>query len=256
MSRDQPTIMSEVLPQLVSNRYAGNVSNVEKLLDVIANLPNVKHKMIGYTSLYDEMKANTHLESYELTEIVVQLRAINSTVASAASDQIPPPLMAKYTQLVDTVWPIYHIVGRNTSCSFRNLKYNRTLHGRSTWIDLNLSGHDTFWSVYTVPGTAMFDTRGGNRWYSSVDEIFSASKRSVKYAWKDFELFSQWKLVPVNGGKYFRILNAMFNEVLFADRSEMTPGSPDNRRLFLARHDYPHPHDFEPNADLWTITCS
>ncbi|XP_046403461.1 uncharacterized protein LOC124169039 [Ischnura elegans] len=62
------------LPDLIDKAYGDKLSNVENVIFFVGNLPHIEDSSVGYSSLFNKMRSNGHVNSYQTLILATRVK--------------------------------------------------------------------------------------------------------------------------------------------------------------------------------------
>lgn len=216
------------LPSLIDSAYSNDLKNVENVLKFVGDLPD-EHSAIGCQILYEAMKLNNHLESYQLIMLAHKIEQLtknsNLTQTSKLKLDALKSDLPKYVR--DFLW------SSGKSCTIKNefysehfyvphsfYKFNDKRRQVLTWIRKGDADVDGYWNFRTNDNGKSFAIKNEKEnefLYADKNFAFDNDRRRV-FTWGDKgeKNGSQfyWKIAPKDGK--FVLTNVAYEEFLYA----------------------------------------
>lgn len=215
--------------RIVRSAYQNNLLNFQNVLKFVNELCDIELKLIGFTSLFNEMKENDHLETSEILQLAFSLKEVMDS-------EISPELKEKFVLLKECFPAGANLIIWNRVC-LRNIKDkheylypfwqlpdikvdNKTL---LSWIKNEGKFKEGYWVFKAVDGGKHFTIQ--NDYYK---EYISSSTLSLYHDNIGHRVFTRLDVnlnpesfkwtIKEKGDSVFTIKNYYNNEYLYASR--------------------------------------
>ncbi|HLP34502.1 MAG TPA: hypothetical protein VK133_00715 [Amoebophilaceae bacterium] len=258
------------LPHLIEKAYANNLGNAENITQFVGNLHYIPNAAIAYSSLFNEMESNGHLNSYQLLMLAYRVKEL---MKMSKYPNIGQDYKDKFKKLEESLpLSVRDLIWNGNKCTIRNMYWNEYLYvpdsivfayyirrtpftwRYSTW-GPSFSGTDGIWKFEAKDNAKFFAIAGSNGYLypgssgyaydGDRRRVFSESIDDIESGRKDSRY---WTLEPVDDK--FKIKNTfdrISGEYLYA--AEHSPYDSQRRRVLTWI-----PGDAEDDAN-WEIKC-
>ncbi|XP_059614093.1 uncharacterized protein LOC132260157 [Phlebotomus argentipes] len=225
-----PATFRSILPQIIEKSYANSLSNTERILSFIRHLPNIEDDSVAFPSLFEQMKRNNHLDSYQLLMLAYRVKESMEMPNYNNIDE-------KYTDIFRNLKYSFPSAVRNLiwdghRCEIKNYSWNQYLYAASEYFAFNSDRRRIFtWR----PGTAViqgdwnFEPHDNARLFkikndhydeylyvANADHDYDHLCRRV-FTWRPKNIVNTgyWRLEPTDNGQYFRLVNDHYDDPLY-----------------------------------------
>jgi hypothetical protein len=211
------------LPDIIETAYLNELTNVENIISFIKNLPYIEHYSIGYSALFEKMKSNDHLNSYQLLMLAFRVKESMQfpnyhKLEQNYKDKFEHIKQSLASNVINFVW------GSRSKCTLINAYFGEYLYSSGGWYS---------YRVYTwIPGTiddslywkiegsdmsnAYFNIKNieNHRFLDGMQDSYDGNEnRKVFTSRNPSSAQPRWRIIPDDG--YFLLKSKSY---LYADR--------------------------------------
>jgi hypothetical protein len=271
--KNHGSILRENLGELVRQAYANDLSNAETIIKFTRDLNWIDSSIVGLNSLFDRMKINGHLDSYQLIMLAYRVKELM---------EMPnyPNVGQEYKEMAESLENsklpsnVMRLIWSGEKCTIINKEHqgNEYLYAASDTYK-SLTGYR---GVFTWrPGSSPDDVKEAkwdfepknnaenfyiksSHYYneyilSKTPNTYDDERRKIytRYGtWPE----SYYRIEPVDNAQYFRIYNTHHKEYLYADGDWRHAYDLQRRNIFTWRKGS-IPPGIQMEESKWKINC-
>lgn len=213
------------LPDIIKVSYSNSLSNVENILTFVRDMPYIEHYSIALSCLFDGMKNNNHLDSYQLLMLAFRVKE---------SQEMPnyPNIQQRYKDNFESIkgnltQSVIYLTWHNHQCTIKNYHFGSNLCASKISYDedrrrvfscINSEDYPR-WVFEPINNAKYFRIKNydlGEYLYAAGDYFNYDKDRRRVFTWKKKNSISngEWRITPSNGE--LLIFNTHYKDYLYA----------------------------------------